>query len=126
MLRYRYCHNYPEYQYFGSETIIDATEAFSRNLEEAKENITSKFYEDYIHYVFGYNIKTRTHEKCLLNTLRAPQYAHDNAKRLFVITLMSRLIFVRFLEDKKNLVKPGSCVTPVKRYELTAVNTMFH
>lgn len=92
------------YYSFSSEHILSVSEEFSRILEEAKKSITKRFYEDYIKYVFGFDKKKESQLKCLLNSLETPQQTDETSKRLFVITLMSRLIFIKFLEDKK-LVK---------------------
>jgi SAM-dependent methyltransferase len=88
------------YTYFSAQYVLTSSDERSRTLEQIKENITSKFYEDYIRYVFGYDKKTKLVTKCLLGSLHAPENTSEKDRRLFVITLMSRLIFIKFLEDK--------------------------
>lgn len=89
------------YKYFSKDYILINSNDYDRTLEEKKEEITSKFYQDYIKYVFGYDTKIKKQiDQCLLYTIHSPTDSTETERRLFVITLMSRLIFIRFLEDK--------------------------
>jgi hypothetical protein len=79
-------------------------------IEKEKEEISKKFYNDYVKYIFGYDEKGNTLQgACLLNKIVAPTTPSDNATRLFSVLFMNRLIFVKFLEEKgivpKNLLK---------------------
>ena len=113
------------YTYFAYENIIDASDEFTRILEEKRQNVTSTFYQDYILYVFGYDTKNNTHKKSLLTTLRAPSRTSENSKRLFVMTLMSRLIFLEFLEDK-GLVRQRFLSNLLKWYKEGRIPSSFY
>jgi type I restriction-modification system DNA methylase subunit len=113
------------YLHFASNNIIEASDQFTRTLEEKKEIITSRFYEDYIRFVFGYDIRRDENKKCLLSTLKAPSSANDSDNRLFVVTLMSRLIFIKFLEDKK-LVKRKFLLDVLKSYKENKIPISFY
>lgn len=88
------------YSSFSSKYILDTAKGKISILERAKEEITKKFYEEYILYVFGVDKKNEDHRTCLLNSISAPSGANEDEIRLFSINLMSRLIFIKFLEDK--------------------------
>lgn len=110
---------------FAFEYILTASEEYARILEESKESITARFYEDYIRYVFGYDKRTGQQVKCLLTALKVPPNTEERSKRLFVITLMSRLIFIKFLEDKK-LVRPGFLRTLLVSYRTSKIPSSFY
>jgi type I restriction-modification system DNA methylase subunit len=79
-------------------------------IEKEKEEISKKFYSDYVRYVFGYDKKGNSIKGvCLLNKLIKPLDADDRNTRLFAVVFMNRLVFLRFLEEKgivpKNLLK---------------------
>ena len=70
-------------------------------IEVRKEEISQKFYNDYVRYVFGYD-KTgkRILGICLLDKIDAPFDASDQDKNLFAVVFMNRIIFTKFLEEK--------------------------
>ena len=113
------------YNYFAYDNIIDASDEFTRILEGKRQNVTSKFYQDYILYVFGYDAKNDTHRKSLLSTLKAPLHTSDDNKRLFVMTLMSRLIFLKFLEDKR-LIRQKFLLNLLKSYQDNRIPSSFY
>ncbi len=98
--------------YFGfrAESVRDTVRRKAGFLKESKEEITKRFYQDYIKYVFGYDKKSGKHYYCLLDAITSTSQTDlpDENKRLFAVTLMNRLIFIKFLEDKglvsKNLL----------------------
>lgn len=85
-------------------------EGYLEKIEKAKEEISKRFYNDYVRYVFGYNKKGDTIEgTCLLNKVISPSDTSDNSVNLFSVVFMNRIIFIKFLEEKgivpKNLLK---------------------
>jgi len=85
-------------------------EGYLERIEKEKEEISKRFYNDYVRYVFGCDRKgNRAPGICLLDKVREPPEANGNDANLFSVIFMNRLIFIRFLEDKrivpKNLLK---------------------
>lgn len=113
------------YYYFSNEYILAASQDYSNLLEEKKENVTRRFYEDYIRYVFGYDKMTDKKVRCLLTAIRTPPNTSHKDERLFAITLMSRLIFVKFLEDKR-LVNPNFQRTLLRSYRDNNIPSSFY
>ena len=79
-------------------------------IEKEKEEISKRFYSDYVRYVFGYDEKGKTVEgTCLLRKVIAPSDVTESDVNLFAVAFMNRIIFVKFLEEKgivpKNLLK---------------------
>ena len=74
---------------------------YSIKLEEEKEDISKKFYNDYVKYVFGIDEKGKPAEGInLLDSIRPPADKSEHDKRLFAVILMNRLLFIKFLEEK--------------------------
>jgi len=70
-------------------------------VEKEKEEISKRFYNDYVKYVFGYDEKgNKLQGACLLNKIVAPTTPSNDDTRLFSVLFMNRLIFVKFLEEK--------------------------
>lgn len=79
-------------------------------LEEATDEISKNFYNDYVRYVFGIDEKgNNVSGAYLLSRIKAPSGVSDKEVRLFSVVFMNRLIFIKFLEEKgivpKNLLK---------------------
>jgi len=70
-------------------------------VEREKEEISKKFYSDYVRYVFGYDAEGNVVEgTCLLKKVIAPTVAGGNSINLFSVVFMNRIIFIKFLEEK--------------------------
>lgn len=85
-------------------------EGYLERIEKEKEEISKRFYNDYVRFVFGYDKKGNTVEgTCLLNKVITPSDTSDNSVNLFSVVFMNRIIFIKFLEEKgivpKNLLK---------------------
>jgi SAM-dependent methyltransferase len=110
-------------------------ENYLEKIEEEKEEITKRFYNDYVRYVFGYDKKGNTVQGAyLLNKVMTPSNATSNGANLFSVIFMNRLIFIRFLEDrgivpkdllKKLLERYKSSPTPGTFYE-TYLKLLFY
>jgi type I restriction-modification system DNA methylase subunit/predicted type IV restriction endonuclease len=95
-------------------------------IEEEKEKISKRFYEDYVRFVFGVDAKETKYEgKCLLNTLHAPHGATEREKNLFAVVFMNRLLFIRFLEEK-NIVSRNFLKTLYRDYRLSSAIGRFY
>jgi len=79
--------------------ISEAREVIKRKQEE----ITDEFYDDYIRVVFGVEDESsnRRARSLIGEGIVAPDEADGEDVRLFAVDLMNRLIFVKFLEDKR-------------------------
>lgn len=85
-------------------------EGYLETIEREKEEISKRFYNDYVRYVFGFDRKgDKAPGICLLDKIRAPSEINGNDVNLFSVIFMNRLIFIRFPEDKgivpKNLLR---------------------
>ena len=83
---------------------------YLEEIEREKEEISKKFYSDYVRYVFGYDGKGNTIKGvCLLDKIIRPSGVTDREANLFAVVFMNRVIFIRFLEEKgiipKNLLR---------------------
>jgi len=91
------------------EYISSFLEGYLEKIERKKEEISKRFYSDYVKYVFGYDEKGNTVPGvCLLSKVTMPYGISDNHANLFAVVFMNRLIFIKFLEEKgivpKNLL----------------------
>ncbi|TKX47818.1 hypothetical protein EXE41_02560 [Halorubrum sp. SD690R] len=89
-------------------------------LKQKQEAITDEFYDDYIRYVFGVDEddvgEDRRARSLVGDGVIAPDEADGGDTRLFSVELMNRLIFIKFLEDKR-IVRPDLLSTIVETYE---------
>jgi len=79
-----------------------------RVIREKQEEITDEFYDAYIRIVFGVREgdDERSPRSLVGDGVVAPDEATGEDTRLFAVKTMNRLIFVKFLEDKR-LVSPN-------------------
>ena len=85
-------------------------EGYLERIEKKKEEISKRFYNDYVRHVFGYDEKGGTIQgTCLLKRVVTPSGANHIDANSFSVVFMNRLIFIKFLEEKgivpKNLLK---------------------
>lgn len=109
--------------------------SYLERIEEAKEEISKRFYNDYVRLVFGYDEKGNTIKgTCLLSNIITPSKPINNEANLFSVVFMNRLIFIKFLEEKgivpKDLLKKlldryKSSPTPGTFYE-TYLKLLFY
>ncbi|MBU4246361.1 MAG: N-6 DNA methylase, partial [Nanoarchaeota archaeon] len=110
---------------FSRDTILFIAKEKINFLEMHKEKITKEFYEDYILYVFGAEKRSDRQVHCLLNEISSAEDSLDSEKRLFSVNLMSRLIFVKFLEDK-GLVENNLLGKLFKDYDALKLPSTFY
>ena len=76
-------------------------ESYLEKIEEEKEEISKRFYNDYVKIVFGFDEKGNCIKgTCLMNEVAAPSIEVNNHANLFSVVFMNRLIFIKFLEEK--------------------------
>lgn len=75
------------------------TEEIPQQLRDRRKRSVSEFYDLYIELLFGdgddYNYDTS-----LLDDIITPRNTPEKDKRVFAVTLVNRLLFVKFLEEK--------------------------
>ncbi len=71
-------------------------------IKETQQSITDEFYETYIEAVFGVREGDVRSERSLIGDgVVSPDEATGDDRRLFAVKVMNRLIFIKFLEDKR-------------------------
>jgi len=89
------------YSLLSKQSIILAFNEVSFRLEEFQEDISQRFYSQYMDYIFGINSRTGSlsRDYSLLTAIKTPDKNEENL-RLFAVTFMNRIFFIKFLEDK--------------------------
>jgi hypothetical protein len=103
------------FDYDNFLSIIDDAQAV---IKRRQEEITDQFYEDYIEIVFGVDEGTdeRRARSLVGDGIVAPDEADGDDTRQFAVELMNRLIFIKFLEDKR-IVRSDLLNVLVETYE---------
>jgi type I restriction-modification system DNA methylase subunit len=91
------------------------TQTAPQELRDSRQQDVEEFYQLYIEYLFGESSEY-DEATCLMDDIRAPKQATDHEQRRFAVTLMNRLLFIKFLE-KKDVVPPGMLMDRVTAYE---------
>lgn len=86
-----------------------------RQLRDERKRDVEEFYELYIELLFGQS-KEYDYDTCLMDDIRTPPGAPDHDQRLFAVTLMNRLLFIKFLEST-GILQDGFLKNRVERYE---------
>jgi len=76
------------------------TETAPRELRDARRRDIEDFFDLYIELLFGKGDGDYEYETNLMEDIVAPVGASESEKRVFAITLVNRLFFIKFLEDK--------------------------
>jgi len=101
-------------------------DSYLERIEEEKEEISRRFYNDYVRNVFGYDEKGNTVKgTCLLSKIITPSGIISSEANLFSVVFMNRLIFIKLLEEKgivpKNLLRKL-----LERYKLSPTPGTFY
>lgn len=96
--------------YLHTENASIFLESFLEYIEEEREAISKKFYNDYVRYVFGFDEKgQRVRGTYLLKEVIPPSNVANDESNLFAVIFMNRVLFIKFLEEmeivSKNLLK---------------------
>lgn len=76
------------------------TKTAPRELRDARRRDIEDFFDLYIELLFGQGEDDYEYETNLMADIVAPDGATESEKRIFAITLVNRLFFIKFLEDK--------------------------
>ncbi len=76
------------------------TETAPRELRDTRRRGIEDFFDLYIELLFGQGKGDYEYKTNLMEDIVAPRGASESEKRVFAITLVNRLFFIKFLEDK--------------------------
>lgn len=86
-----------------------------REIRDGRKRDVEEFYELYIELLFGESDEY-DYDTSLMDDIRAPPGTPERDERLFAITLMNRLLFVKFLETR-GVLEDGFLRERVTEYE---------
>ncbi|MFA9516567.1 hypothetical protein ACERIT_05020 [Halopenitus sp. H-Gu1] len=95
------------------ETLLSQTAP--KTLRDERKRDVEAFYELYIELLFGESDEY-DYDTCLMDDIRSPKGATERDERLFGITLMNRLLFIKFLESR-DILNEGFLRDRVDHYE---------
>lgn len=102
---------------FKFENFLSIATDARQVIKRTQKKITDEFYDDYIRYVFGIvSEDERTTRSLIGDGVVKPEEVSEDDARLFAVGLMNRLIFIKFLEDKR-IVRPDLLDTLAEIYE---------
>ncbi|MCX2817893.1 hypothetical protein EGH25_00760 [Haladaptatus sp. F3-133] len=90
-------------QTFERDNFVSIAADSRQVIREKQEEITDEFYDEYIRVVFGFRDENeeRSPRSLVGDGVIAPEEATGEDTRLFAVKTMNRLIFIKFLEDKR-------------------------
>lgn len=90
-----------EFLSFKVDEVFKKINNYTKSLEYQKTEISRKFYEEYVRYVFGEDEKrNKINNNSLLDSIKVDGITAPKMK-LFSIITMNRLLFIKFLEDRQ-------------------------
>ncbi|MFB6199537.1 MAG: Eco57I restriction-modification methylase domain-containing protein [Candidatus Nanohaloarchaea archaeon] len=92
------------------------TEKAPQQLKKQKKEDVEDFYDLYIELLFGQGQRDYEYETNLIESISTPDEATDKEERIFAITLINRLLFIKFLE-KKGVIPESTLMDRVENYE---------
>jgi len=95
------------------ETLLSQTAP--KALRDERKRDVEAFYELYIELLFGESDEY-DYDTCLMDDIRSPPGATETDERLFGITLMNRLLFIKFLESR-DILNDGFLRERVDHYQ---------
>lgn len=105
---------------FNHENFLSIIDDAKEVIKKQQQEITDEFYQDYIRIVFGVEEGQKADERRARSLIRegisSPPDAGGDDTRLFAVELMNRLVFIKFLEDKK-IVRPDLLDVIVETYD---------
>jgi len=90
------------------------TQTAPKRLRDTRKKDIEEFYELYIELLFGESTKYND-ETCLLDDISAPHNPGNHEVRRFAVTLMNRLLFIKFLEG--HVLPDKTLINRVQSYE---------
>ena len=85
-------------------------------LRDNRKRDVEEFYDLYIQLLFGEGADDEKYDTHLLNDIRSPKGAGETDERLFAVSLMNRLLFVKFLESN-DVIPEGLLTERVNFYQ---------
>lgn len=103
---------------FGYQNFRSVVEDARDVIKRKQKAVTEEFYDDYLKYVFGVveGEDERRARSLVGDGVIPPDNATGDDTRLFSVELMNRLIFIKFLEDKR-IVNPRLLESLVETYD---------
>ena len=115
-----------DFLYLDEEYISSFLREKLETIEIHKDDISQKFYNDYVKNVFGYDKSgNQILGTCLLNKIDPPLDTPAHDKNLFAVVLMNRLIFTKFLEEK-GIVPKDFLKKLLTKYKSLALPSTFY
>jgi len=108
-----------------SEYISSFLEGYIEILEKVKEDISLRFYKDYVKYIFGYDEDGNVMPVSLVSNIITPKNISKKDKNLFSVIFMNRIIFIKFLEEK-GIVPKNTLIDLLKKYESSGAPSTFY
>ncbi|WP_125920039.1 Eco57I restriction-modification methylase domain-containing protein [Haloparvum sedimenti] len=91
------------------------TETAPRTIRDERKRDVDEFFELYIELLFGESEK-HDYETSLMDDIHSPDKATETDERLFAVTLVNRLLFIKFLESR-DVLEDGFLKTRVEQYQ---------
>ncbi|WP_424015051.1 Eco57I restriction-modification methylase domain-containing protein [Halorubrum xinjiangense] len=86
------------YEHTAFDRLVSQTAP--RQIRDNRKRDVEEFYDLYIELLFGEGDEYEEYETSLLDDIEQPKGTDGRDKRLFAVTLMNRLLFVKFLESR--------------------------
>jgi len=97
----------------GLHTLL--TQTAPKEFRDTRTADVEEFYELYIELLFGESDE-HEYDTCVRDDIQAPATATEEDQDLFAVTLMNRLLFIKFLETR-DVLPNGFLRTLVRDYE---------
>lgn len=91
------------------------TETAPRQIRDERKRDVDEFFELYIELLFGES-EDHDYDTSLMDDIRSPEEATETEERLFAVTLVNRLLFIKFLESRE-VLEEGFLKTRVEQYQ---------
>lgn len=91
------------------------TETAPRIIRDERKRDVDEFFELYIELLFGESDEY-DYQTSLMDDIRSPNGTTESEQRLFAITLVNRLLFIKFLESR-NVLPEGFLADRVEQYQ---------
>jgi hypothetical protein len=108
------------YNFFSRDMIASTLAKKTVELEDYQEDISSKFYKDYMRLVFGERINATSLFNSIINV------QDTNAKKRIAQTVINRLIFIKFIEARGWLNNDKDFLSNlIKTYKNTPTGSLY-
>ncbi|PSQ05700.1 SAM-dependent DNA methyltransferase [Halobacteriales archaeon QS_6_71_20] len=101
--------------YECEEFVELVTETAPRTIRDERKRDVDEFFELYIELLFGESDE-HDYDTSLMDDIRSPDEATETEERLFAVTLVNRLLFIKFLESR-DVLNDGFLKARVEQYQ---------